>query len=184
MDNSNPERTQGNEQKDITDILIVGTTNGSEYQFLRIKQKAEGDIIIENRYKVERHLSYHSSGELHEIYVDKQGKRTSSILCYGLPIAEFRGSKSLGGWTIYAPDLPVWKKLAPNENQPPKSEPVIRFDMNNLSGTFAVNIWLIESSHEEYTEAVLQTATQNTQLLSKLLVTDTNPWILILAMAV
>jgi hypothetical protein len=62
---------------------------------------------------------------------------------------------------------------------------VIRFDMSRLSGELGLNFWLLESGRKDLLETFLENlGKMDVQVLGYVLITDTNPWILIVAMTV
>ena len=183
-ENSEREEREDACEEEIRDILVVGCIGELSYQFVRIRQRKQGDIYLENRYKPNGpHFSYHASGEMHEVHVDQQGKKAYSLLGYGPTIAEFRGIMSLGAWTIYAPNLPIWKQFTPSRDR--RTQLVVHFDMSRLSGYLCLNFQLIEYGREDLLEAFLENlGKMDVQVLRYAVITDTNPWILMIAMTV
>jgi hypothetical protein len=183
-DDSESEHSETSGVEEIRDILVVGFTREVAYQFVRIRQRKEGDVYIENRYRPSGpHFSYHASGKMHSVYVNQQGKTIHSSIGQGPPIARFRGEVSLGAWVIYAPNLPVWKQFAPSKDS--KAQLVIRFDMSRLSGELGLNFWLFESGRKDLLETFLENLIKmDVKVVGYVLITDTNPWILIVAMTV
>jgi hypothetical protein len=186
VDSANSEwvHSKGSTGQEINDILVVGFMGEVAHQFVRIRQRQQGDIYIENRYRPEGpHFSYHASGEIHSVYVDQHGKITHSRTGRGPPTSQFRGRISLGAWTIYAPDLPVWKKFTPDKDR--KTRLVLRIDMARLAGNLGLNFWLFESGRNDLVEGFLKELSQMpAHLLGHLIVTDTKPWIVIVVVTV
>ncbi len=186
MADNKPECKSGQDstEQEINDILIVGFTGEVAYQYVRIRQRKKGDIYVENRYKPEGpHFSYHASGEMHEVYVDQRGKTVHSLTGTGPPIAQFRGEISLGGWTIYAPGLPIWKQFMPSKER--KAQLIVRFDMTRLTGWLALSFRLIEIGRQDILETFLRSLQKmDVEVLGHVTIKDTNPWIVIVAAAV
>jgi hypothetical protein len=179
-----PECERSEDREEIKDISVVGFTGELAHQFVRIRQGNAGDIYIENRYKPEGpHFSYHASGKMHSVYVNQQGETIHSPIGQGPPIAQFQGEVSLGAWVIYAPNLPEWKHFTPDKER--KTQLVVRFDMSRLSGFLCLNFWLLESGRKDLLQTLIQNlGRMDVQVLGHLVITDTNPWIIIIAATV
>jgi hypothetical protein len=163
-------------------ILVVGFTKESAYQFLRIRQHKDRSIYINFTYRGKTpHYSYHPNGERHTVWFNEKGKKVRSEEEAGPPFTELRGELSLGAWVVVSPNFPIWKELTPAKDR--KTQLIFCFDMSRLTGQLNINCNLLESGRVDLLPDMVRAvpANLNPQFL---VITITNPWIVIRAMAV
>jgi len=184
--NPNPEREQDEwddgEGKDDRYILVVGFTKENAYQFVRIRQNKEGSIYVGFAYRGQKapYFSYHASGETHTVYINENGKKIYSDKKQVTPLAQFHDAYSLGSWAIISPDFSYWKELAQAKR---KIQALFCFDMSRLSGKLTIAFDLLESERFDLLSKMTSEipSNLNPQIL---VITATNPWIVIRAMNV
>jgi hypothetical protein len=176
------EATSG-EGKEDRYILVVGFTKEATYQFLRIRQHMDGSIYIEFTYHGNKapHFSYHPNGEMHTVYFNDKGEKVVSGSNKGPPIAELRGEVSLGAWVVVSPTFPIWRELTIAKKR--KTHAMFCFDMSRLTGQLNINCVLLESGRVDLLPSMARAVPTNLNP-QFLVITATNPWIVIRAMTV
>lgn len=186
MANPNPEREQDEwgegEGKDDRYVLVVGFAKGVGYQFVRVRQNKEGSIYVGFAYRgYSPHFSYHASGETHMVARNQEGERLPFQKTQAMPIAQFRDSYSLGSWSVVNSDFSIWKVLTPEKER--KIQALFCFDMSSLTGLLNINFDLLE--RERFDLLSKMTTSVPANLNPRILViTATNPWIVVRAMTV
>ena len=186
MDDNNSEREhdegESGEGKEDRYILVVGFTKEAAYQFVRIRQHKDGSIYVGFAYRGPKipHFAYHASGETHTVYINEQGEKVYSDRKQATPLADFHGEYPLGIWVVVSPDFPLWKELTIEKER--KAQALLCFDMSHLTGQLNVNCTLLESGRVDMLPKMVREipSNLNPQIL---VVTATNPWIVIRAMS-
>jgi hypothetical protein len=170
------------EQREDRYILVVGFTKECTYQFLRIRQHKDGSIYVSFTYHGKTpHYSYHPSGERHTVWFNERGEKTQSEEEKGPPLSELRGQLSLGAWVVVSPNFPVWKRLTVAKER--KTQAIFCFDMSRLAGQLNINCNLLESGRVDLLPDMVRAIPTNLNP-QFLVITATNPWIVIRAMTV
>jgi len=187
MDDDNSERvgseSKNEEGEQYRSILVVGLTKEMAYQFVRIDQGKDQSIYVAFAYRGNKprpHFSYHASGEVHRVYVDQNGDVVKADKKFATPLAKFQETYNLGIWVVVSPDFPLWKELTVTKDR--KAQAMMCFDMSNwvLGQQLSINCTLVESGRVDLLCKMMGEIPQNLKPQT-LIITTTNPWIVIRA---
>ena len=164
----------------------MGFTEKIAYQFLRIRQHMDGSIYVEFAYRGKNpppHYSYHASGVAHNVYVDQNGRNVKTDKKQATPLAEFQGEYNLGIWVVVNPNFPLWKELTVTKER--KTQALVCFDMSNWvwDQQLSINCTLVESGRIDLLSKMVSEMPKDLHPQT-LVITATEPWIVIRAMPV
>jgi hypothetical protein len=99
------------------------------------------------------------------------------------PSAEFQGEYNLGIWVVVSPNFPLWKELTVAKER--KTQALVCFDMSNWvwDQQLSINCTLVESGRVDLLSKMVSEIPENLHPQT-LVVTATEPWIVIRAMPV
>lgn len=163
-------------------ILVVGFTKEGAYQFVKIRQHKDGSIYVTFTFSnIAPHFSYHASGRRHQVTFDGKGKKIYIPVDNGRPIADFKGQAMLENCTVILPDFGGWKKLTVTKER--RTQAMFCFDMSRLGRQLNISCYLLETGRVDLLPAILQAVPPQFEA-QFLVITTTNPWIVIGAMPI
>jgi hypothetical protein len=160
-------------------ILVAGFTQTETHQFVRIRQAKEGSIYVEFAYRGNQqvpHYSYHATGLAHNINVDQFGRDRTENEQQLTPLAQFHDSYTMGTWVVTSHSFPLWRALAPTREER-KAQALFCFDMSHFTGTFSITVDLLERERFDLLSLMMRQIPSSQVLV----ITTTNPWIVIRA---
>lgn len=181
-----PERqhieTAVEESRNDRHILVVGFTKEAAYQFVKIRQHTDKSIYVKFPYRNNRgpHYSYHANGRRHLVRFNEKGRQIHIRVDNGLPISKFKGQVRLESCTIILPESSSgWRKLTVAEER--RTQAMFCFDMSRLGRQLNISCYLLETGRVDLLPAIVKAVPPQYEA-QFLVITTTNPWIVIQAM--